>query len=259
MNGNYQTQPRNRARYWRAFTLIELLVVIAIIAVLAALIFPVFSRAKEASKRASCISNVRQVGVATSLYVTDADGRYPQTKRASDQPDIDDADGSLDDPFMGSVFVLIYPYTGAGGRILNEDLSGQALYGCPDDADPFGKACFPINPDAPALTSFLMNAYFVFGLSESLISKPSTTILLSERRSQETPSFGPYCEDIYHPWFNASNPASPNNDMALNGGAVATMRHADRSNFLFADTHTKNLAWTQTFGPPEVNLHKLNQ
>ncbi|MFW5697249.1 MAG: type II secretion system protein [Fimbriimonadaceae bacterium] len=52
----------------RAFTLIELLIVIAIIAVVAAIIFPVYSQAKKRSTAASDISNLRQIGLAASLY-----------------------------------------------------------------------------------------------------------------------------------------------------------------------------------------------
>ncbi len=59
------------------FTLIELLVVIAIIAILAAILFPVFARAREKARQASCQSNLKQIGTAAVMYATDYDGTYP--------------------------------------------------------------------------------------------------------------------------------------------------------------------------------------
>lgn len=64
-----------------AFTLIELLVVIAIIAILAAILFPVFAQAKEAAKKAVCISNIKQMGLATVMYAGDYDDTvYPSIR-----------------------------------------------------------------------------------------------------------------------------------------------------------------------------------
>lgn len=60
---------RNR----NAFTLIELLVVIAIIAILAAILFPVFAQAKEAAKKTSCLSNMKQFTLGEMMYSGDAD------------------------------------------------------------------------------------------------------------------------------------------------------------------------------------------
>jgi prepilin-type N-terminal cleavage/methylation domain-containing protein/prepilin-type processing-associated H-X9-DG protein len=98
----------------RAFTLIELLVVIAIIAILAAILFPVFARAKEAAKRAACLSNLRQLGTSMAMYEGDADDRMPDRR---------DLKASLpggyrpwtswppSDPRAGWAAVVLHPYT----------------------------------------------------------------------------------------------------------------------------------------------------
>ena len=67
-----------------AFTLIELLVVIAIIAILAAILFPVFAQARENARRASCLSNMKQMGLGFMMYVQDYDDSYPFYQRTGD-------------------------------------------------------------------------------------------------------------------------------------------------------------------------------
>lgn len=59
------------------FTLIELLIVVAIIALLAAILFPVFGRARENARRAACLSNLKQIGLATMQYAQDYDEKLP--------------------------------------------------------------------------------------------------------------------------------------------------------------------------------------
>ncbi len=61
----------------RAFTLIELLVVIAIIAILAAILFPVFAQAREKARQATCLSNLKQVGLGVLMYTQDYDEAFP--------------------------------------------------------------------------------------------------------------------------------------------------------------------------------------
>src|SRR5688500_15272813 len=70
-------RPFHRPR--SAFTLIELLVVIAIIAILAAILFPVFAQARETARKTVCLSNMKQIGLASMMYAQDYDEILPNT------------------------------------------------------------------------------------------------------------------------------------------------------------------------------------
>lgn len=67
---------KQKQRSSKGFTLIELLVVIAIIAILAAILFPVFARARENSRRASCQSNLKQISLGIKQYMQDYDDTF---------------------------------------------------------------------------------------------------------------------------------------------------------------------------------------
>ena len=96
----------------RGFTLIELLVVIATIAILAAILFPVFARAREKARQASCLSNIKQLSLATLMYAQDYDETLPVAIGGT-------PDGSL----LWTTLELLEPY-----------VRNRQLRRCPSDA-----------------------------------------------------------------------------------------------------------------------------
>src|SRR3569832_132241 len=77
---------RRSLRFPVAFTLIELLVVIGIIGIQTALLMPAFSRAKGKAYDTKCISNLRQIGIALSIYADENQGRLPFAERRPTTP-----------------------------------------------------------------------------------------------------------------------------------------------------------------------------
>ena len=80
---NSTRHPR-RHRRLIAFTLVELLVVIAIIAVLASMLLPALNKARAAAQAVSCLSNLKQIGLASLMYANDNKGWLPATKSYTD-------------------------------------------------------------------------------------------------------------------------------------------------------------------------------
>ena len=112
----------------KAFTLIELLVVIAIIAILAAILFPVFAQAKEAAKKTSCLSNVKQIGLGFLMYANDADDRTPPwtANACGTQPAVNGG-GSFDTAYLYNN--LVAPYVKNGVNPVTGELGG--IWACP--------------------------------------------------------------------------------------------------------------------------------
>jgi prepilin-type N-terminal cleavage/methylation domain-containing protein/prepilin-type processing-associated H-X9-DG protein len=105
----------------RGFTLIELLVVIAIIAILAAILFPVFAKAREKARQASCTSNEKQIMLALLMYAQDYDERLPVPrtgKGCGGLPDCNHAPWSqwsfLVQPYTKNTQLFICPSIGTG-------------------------------------------------------------------------------------------------------------------------------------------------
>jgi prepilin-type N-terminal cleavage/methylation domain-containing protein len=131
-----------------AFTLIELLVVIAIIGILAALLLPVLSRAKEKARRTDCLNNLKQIMVATHLYVDDNSGHLPFPNSFNSDPI---GPGWL----YNGTNNLTLPQTVESGQLW-DFLKSRQVFLCPSDISmTYG------NPPAPRpqqLYSYCMNS-----------------------------------------------------------------------------------------------------
>jgi prepilin-type N-terminal cleavage/methylation domain-containing protein/prepilin-type processing-associated H-X9-DG protein len=146
-----------RAFAWSrlGFTLIELLVVTAILALLAAILFPVFAQAREKARQTTCLSNMKQLGLAANLYLQDWDEGFPQTHPTATpwlRP-------SRRDRLTADWFHLLSPYTHT-----------PAVNVCPSDP----------NISARRPNSYIPNGYFVYGARLSDVPRPVQTIYLYE-------------------------------------------------------------------------------
>ncbi len=202
------------------FTLIELLVVIAIIAILAAILFPVFAQAREKARSATCLSNMKQLGVASQMYMQDYDGAFPLAWYQTPQYGFD---------------VVLFPY-----------VKSYQVYECPSNkVTPRFWPGYPKNGLGPIPGSYAMNGDLGArpggdgrtGLTEAAVQSPAGTILMTEiwdtRKAQKV---GPEAEI-----FTAQK-----NDVCER---IPFNIHQGASNYNFCDGHAKwervEATWTQ--------------
>jgi prepilin-type N-terminal cleavage/methylation domain-containing protein/prepilin-type processing-associated H-X9-DG protein len=206
------------------FTLIELLIVIAIIAILAAILFPVFARARENARRASCQSNLKQIGLGVMQYTQDYDEKYPLTETS-----------------VGGVGNVRWR------QMIQSYIKSSQVFACPSNTRNsvnFDNAAgnYPAIPVSYAANEHIMAEQD--GRSMSSISSPSTRIMVVE--TIDDPTFGvwtPAVGYIGSPWAGNGNFLKAGNVPMLFAGHMGT------SNYLFADGHVKALRPTKTMSP----------
>jgi prepilin-type N-terminal cleavage/methylation domain-containing protein/prepilin-type processing-associated H-X9-DG protein len=148
----------------RGFTLIELLVVMGIIAILAVLLLPALAGARTKTKRAACLSNMRQVGLAISLYAGESGGRLPNPK-ATNTFDFNNP-RAADNPLK-----QLRPFVG-----LNDPNAAAPVYVCPG-AEPTAKVEYA--PVGTSSTALMVNQVVLNWRAERL-ANPARMVVMQE-------------------------------------------------------------------------------
>jgi prepilin-type N-terminal cleavage/methylation domain-containing protein/prepilin-type processing-associated H-X9-DG protein len=221
------------------FTLIELLVVIAIIAILAAILFPVFARARENARRASCQSNMKQIMLGVVQYTQDYDEKFCTAYWATPGTDV---------VWMQA----IQPYA-----------KSTQVFQCPSDTKtgiPYPSAS-PAGFVAPFHSSYAGNIQLmrmgntggptpIGGLSLAAVQSVATTVFMSDAGLQASAS-SPWVTSVVKdgPWLLndptegtiAAGDGSPSSaqDPADNNWSGPYMRHLEMANVGFVDGHVK--------------------
>ncbi len=202
---------QNLAR--KAFTLVELLVVIAIISLLAALLFGAMTRVRENARKTNCLSNMKQLQMAVSIYQQPYDETMPLSFA-----DFDPANNTFE------------PGNGEKGwaQSLQPFIQNTQVFGCPNDSS------LVTNDPATSFSDYAYNRALGY-VSANIgprtladIKSPELTILFSEADPGSAAS---------------SQPTNLNKSGLLTGAAALTgsklARHSGGSNFVFCDGHAK--------------------
>ncbi len=225
-----RTNGRPQSRGERGFTLIELLVVIAIIAILAAILFPVFGRARENARRASCQSNLKQLGLGMMQYTQDYDEKLPSFSFY------------LQNTVSVDWSLMIQPY-----------LKSMQVMACPSDSGSVTFTNLPGYGQNVRRSYAYANYLRVWrtdscdpgggnqtdeGKSLAAIPSVALTLMLAERRGEGNPS-NP-SEWHFNNQINATDAVSGTNGRQLWTSPAGTEAvHLSTSNYLFVDGHVK--------------------
>jgi prepilin-type N-terminal cleavage/methylation domain-containing protein/prepilin-type processing-associated H-X9-DG protein len=228
----------------KAFTLIELLVVIAIIAILAAILFPVFAQAREKARAISCISNLKQAGLAYMMYVQD----YDETTPLQNSPVVADANKNY--VAGGYWFQLIQPYVKNWQLMFCPDRSTTASV--TNSASNQGKyPGFTVNGTtiSARLLGYGYNDGWVsdscYGLTcEQLIpnpANPATTVKARLGRSIASIQTPADCVAFGDTYDGPGYSVAMDNLLGTSDAPNTTkgLRHNGNLNFVFADGHAK--------------------
>lgn len=206
----------------RGFTLIELLVVIAIIAILAAILFPVFAKAREKARQTSCLSNVKQLGLAWMAYAQDYDERICATHMPPvsfyNAPDRTDMWIWATSRNPGHIDSRLMPYC-----------KNEQIFKCPSNATAlwgYGMNYYPSGYAQASSGSSGPWAYGYGGASLAAFARPAETIMMADARGNCY-----YVGNAYWPGWAYRSPGY------VCGGAYPT--HNDGVNCAFADGHAK--------------------
>lgn len=213
------------------FTLIELLVVIAIIAILAAILFPVFARARENARRASCQSNLKQIGLAMLQYTQDYDEKFPQVVVEATAANV-----TASNPYGWAD--ALQPYA-----------KSVQLFQCPSETE--GPTNDPTST-APGYSDYWYNR-MMSGESQAAIAAVSQTVMNGDGNGNSSRYNNNGCTSSANAL--TSSALCTNNPPILNLGSTNMLgRHLDGANYGFADGHVKWLKGTGTSG----NMFKSN-